>query len=149
MPELFITKTAYPDCAIPCEYLVYTILVENSGSADAEDVMLTDYIPRELWNLQFSMDGGGTWSEWKGSELIGTIRRGETVTVLITGMVHARACGVITNTASVSGAGSEEYYPEDSVTITTPVKSCRCCEPGRPMPLGKSKVYRDFFNNMP
>ena len=149
MPELFITKTAYPDCAIPCEYLVYTILVENSGSADAEDVMLTDYIPRELWNLQFSMDGGGTWSEWKGSELIGTIRRGETVTVLIAGMVHARACGVITNTASVSGAGSEEYYPEDSVTITTPVKSCRCCEPGRPMPLGKSKVYRDFFNNMP
>nr|WP_317430581.1 DUF11 domain-containing protein [uncultured Blautia sp.] len=148
MPELFITKTAYPDCAIPCEYLIYTILMENSGSADAEEVVLTDYVPRELCNLQFSADGGRTWSEWNGSEAIGTISKGETVSILIAGMVRGRACGVITNTASVFRAGSEEYYPDDSVTITTPVKQCCCCEPGRPIPLENSRVYRDFFHNM-
>lgn len=148
MPELSITKTAYPDCAIPCEYLIYTILLENSGSADAFGVELTDYIPRELWNLQFSIDGGITWSKWQGSERIGTIRKGETVTVLIAGMVHARACGVITNTASVSRAGSEEYLPDDTVTINTPVARCRCCEPARPVPLDNSKVYQEFFDQM-
>ncbi len=149
MPELSITKTAYPDCAVPCEYLIYTILLENSGSADAYGVVLADYIPRELWNLQFSIDGGRTWAEWKGSERIGTIKKGETVALLIAGMVHARACGVITNTASVFSSGSEEYFPDDTVTITTPVKRCRCCEPARPMPLEKSRVYQEFFDQMP
>lgn len=148
MPELSITKTAYPDCAIPCEYLIYTILLENSGSADAFGVVLTDYIPRELWNLQFSLDGGRTWAEWQGSERMGTIRKGETVTVLIAGMVHARSCGVITNTASVSSAGSEEYLPDDAVTITTPVKRCCCREPAKPMALEKSRVYQEFFDQM-
>lgn len=68
MPELFITKTAYPDCAIPCEYLIYTILVENSGSADAEEVVLTDYVPRNFVICSFPQTEAGPGQSGMGQK---------------------------------------------------------------------------------
>ena len=100
--ELFITKRAYPECAVACRELIYCITVSNRSSVEAERTILTDYVPRQLCHVKYSSDGGATWKPWNGTYHLGSLPAASTVQILISGFVESCACGRIVNTAAVS-----------------------------------------------
>ena len=100
--ELFITKRAYPECAVACRELIYCITVSNRSSFEAERTILTDYVPRQLCHVKYSSDGGATWKPWNGTYHLGSLPAASTVQILISGFVESCACGRIVNTAVVS-----------------------------------------------
>ncbi len=75
--DVSVVKTASSKPVIPGEMLVYTIVVSNAGPADAENVVLQDNIPSGIkGGVEFSVDGGVTFSPWTGSYDIGTLPAG-------------------------------------------------------------------------
>ena len=99
--DLSITKIG-PDIVNAGDSLTYTITVKNNGPSDAQNVTVTDTVPEEVQNPEYSMDGGDTWNTWTGYINLGTIAANDSVTILIRGTVSSSATGTISNTASVT-----------------------------------------------
>ncbi|WP_242241982.1 DUF6923 family protein [Bacillus cereus group sp. BfR-BA-01309] len=119
--NISVVKTATPDPAIAGEVLTYSVVVSNAGPNDALNVTLTDAIPSEILNPEFSIDGGVTFNPWLGSVDLGTVANGASVTVLIRGMVSASAMGTITNTATVESTTPDSDPSDNTTTIDTPI----------------------------
>lgn len=121
--DLAVSKTGSPKPAIGGQYLTYTVVVTNNGPNDALDVILTDTIPSELSAVEFSIDGGGSWSVWSGSYDIGTVPNSTSYTLLIRGIVSPAASGLLKNTAVVSGTTPDPNPENNTDTDLTPVDS--------------------------
>ncbi|WP_439022816.1 DUF7507 domain-containing protein [Bacillus thuringiensis] len=121
--NISVVKTASPDPAIAGEVLTYTVVVSNAGPNDALNVTLTDTIPGEILNPEFSLDGGVTFNPWLGSVDLGTVVNGTSVTVLIRGTVNASATGTIINTAVVDSTTPDTDPEDNTTTIETPIIS--------------------------
>jgi len=86
--------------------LVYTLTVENVGSATAIDVIVTDAVPACLSNLSCSTDTGScSVSAGTATAELGDLAPGAVATVTLTARVEPACGGLITNTASVSAVG--------------------------------------------
>ncbi len=101
--------------------VVYPITVSNFGPADAQNVVLTDAIPPEITGVEFSIDGGSTFSPWPGSLDIGTLPAGETRTILIRGIVSLSATGIISNTVEVSSTTPDPNPSNNTSTVDVEV----------------------------
>lgn len=124
--DLSIRKTAYPNPAVRCKLLTYTLTVSNAGPETAQQVEVTDRLPEELNRPSYSLDYGQTWSLWDGSLAIDSIEAGSTVTILIRGTVSECARGCIGNTAAVSSATPDPNPSNNTDSVT--VKLCNCCK---------------------
>ncbi|MCP5100373.1 MAG: DUF11 domain-containing protein, partial [Chloroflexi bacterium] len=121
-PALTITKSA-PSSVVTGDQLVYTLVVENNGTATADSVTLTDTLPS---NTSFSSasDGGSLDSNtvsWNLGNIItgtmGTLTRTLTVSVN-SGLSNGTLIG---NTAQASA--SNLLLDVDSNTVNTTVTS--------------------------
>ncbi|WP_242269080.1 DUF6923 family protein [Bacillus cereus group sp. BfR-BA-01352] len=121
--DISVVKTANPSPAIAGELLTYSVVVSNAGPNDALNVTLTDAIPSEVLNPEFSLDGGVTFNPWSGSTNLGTIANGASITVLIRGTVSASATGTLTNTATVDSTTPDSDPTNNTTTIDTPVNA--------------------------
>jgi uncharacterized repeat protein (TIGR01451 family) len=119
--NLGITKEDSTDPILSGHVLTYTITVENSGPSDALNVMLTDDLPSELQNTQYSTDGGQAWSQWNSPANLGTVGADTTQQVLIKGTLIPSANGTLSNTASVESETPDPISENDSDTETTRV----------------------------
>lgn len=120
--DLSIRKTAGPTPAVPGQPVTYTLTVSNAGPSDAQSVTVTDPLPAQLQNQEFSTDGGITWNPWTGIYGAGTLGGGAFATILIRGLLPGNAdAGTLINTASV-GSGTPDPNPDNNTSTTvTPI----------------------------
>lgn len=107
--DLSIEKTACPNPAVRCQYLVYTLTVMNAGPETAQQVLITDELPAELSGPIYSLDQGETWLPWSGSLNIGDLPAGSSFSLLLAGIVSQCARCCIENRAMVS---SQTFDPD-------------------------------------
>ncbi|KAA0007142.1 MAG: DUF11 domain-containing protein, partial [Thermoplasmata archaeon] len=100
--DLSITKIDEPDPVIVGDMLEYTLVVTNNGINDAKNVIITDSLPNEIQNPQYSADGGATWHAWNGSFYIHFLPSHAVQQILIRGIVSINAPDKINNTAEVN-----------------------------------------------
>ena len=114
-PNLSITKAVSKASVKKGGELEYTITVQNNGTANATNVVVTDTLPKELGtnisssnpsSYSSSVNNGQATFTWE----LGTIEAGQSKTV--TFKATAVDCGKITNSANVT-----------STEVTTPVES--------------------------
>ncbi|EJO5347524.1 DUF11 domain-containing protein, partial [Clostridium botulinum] len=122
LADLSVVKTVNPDPVVEGQEATYTITVSNAGPSDAQNVILTDVVPPQILNPEFSMDGGATFNPWTGSYNIGTLEAGESITILIRGIVGSTRKIYITNTAKVTST-TLDLNPNNN-TSTVNVKFC-------------------------
>ena len=119
--DIAVVKQSNNQTAVPGQLFTYTIIVSNFGPADAQSVLLTDSIPTNILNPQYSIDDGVTFHPWTGSLNLGTIEAGGVRIVIIRGTVSPTATGVITNTATVSSPTPDPNPENNTSTLETPV----------------------------
>ncbi|MEA1965036.1 MAG: hypothetical protein U9O41_07930 [Candidatus Aerophobetes bacterium] len=123
--DLSITKIDSPDPVIAGTELTYTITVTNLGPSDAQDVVVTDPLPEELNNAQYSTDNGLTWSPYTGSVSLGTLTSGGEVSFLIKANVDPAVAQdtVLSNTTTVSSVTPDSDSTNNSATEPTTVNT--------------------------
>lgn len=119
--DLSVSMQDNPDPVTAGYLLTYTITVHNGGIYPSLNVSLTDSVPSQIPNPEYSTDGGGIWLAWTGSVDLGTVPADGTSEVLIRGTVDPSATGIITNIASVSSdthdANSDNNTAEESTQV--------------------------------
>lgn len=126
--DLSIRKAAYPNPAIRGQYLTFTLTIVNSGPETAEQVVVSDLLPAELCNPIVSVNGGRTWSKWKGSLNIGNLAASSTVSILVAGIVSECAKGCIYNTGTVSSQTHDPNPSNNTSSVTVNVWNCCSCK---------------------
>jgi uncharacterized repeat protein (TIGR01451 family) len=120
--DVSVTKTDEGfDPTLPGKVLTYTITTENAGPSDAVNVTVTDSLPSQVSNAQYSTDNGETWSTWPGSVNFAGIDVGSPQELLIRGTIVPSAIGTITNTASVASGTNDPVTENNSDTEETVV----------------------------
>ena len=121
--DLSISKSAMPNPVLPGGILTYTLEVTDLGPNNAQNVIVTDNIPTNILNPEFSLDGGNTWNPWTGSYNIGSLANSESITILIRGTVSNSASGTITNTAIVTSSTPDPNLNNNTDTVIITVES--------------------------
>jgi uncharacterized repeat protein (TIGR01451 family) len=119
LADLAVTKEEGTDPIIAGNDLVYTLTVQNEGPSDAVNVTVTDHMPAQLENTQYSTDDGQTWDAWGGSLGLGALSDGSSAQVLVKGFVAFSTDGLISNTASVSSVTTDYADGNNSATEET------------------------------
>ncbi len=125
--DVSVVKASNFEKVCPGSMLVYTIVVSNSGPADAENVMLEDNIPFNIKVAEYSIDGGATWNAWSGSYNLGTLAAGTSETILIRGKATSSNTGYIVNTAKVTSMTEDPNLTNNVSTDITKVGSTQIC----------------------
>jgi uncharacterized repeat protein (TIGR01451 family) len=117
--DLSITKDARVDYSNPAPRVIYTIVVHNQGSSDAQDVVMVDNLPLDDKKIVYLFDtGNGACSYSLAAHAVtcdyGTLESGETVSVDIYVDVKG-AVGVITNIATVTATTSDPDLANNTV----------------------------------
>lgn len=120
--DISVIKTPDVDTVNVGNTLTYTVTVANAGPSYAEDVVLSDIVPANLANPEFSTDGGLSWSAWTGSLNLGTVASGASLKVLLRGTVQSSAAGTFINTAAVEGTTPDTNLSNN--TSAVPVSLC-------------------------
>src|SRR5512139_1735033 len=123
--DLSITKTDSPDPVVEGNNLTYTIRVTNNGTggtADAENVVLTDSLPASKDVDFVSATSTAGTCKWTGDTVtceLGTVTAGGNQTVTI--VVKAKKSGTLSNTASVASLLTDTNGADNSATAATTV----------------------------
>jgi uncharacterized repeat protein (TIGR01451 family) len=120
--DLSVEKDADLLRATVGEQLTYEITVTNNGPGTARGVTLTDRVPAELSNPEYSTDGN-TWQPWTGTFVRDSLSNGSSYYVLIRGTVEASSNANIVNTATVTSTTTDPNPDNNSDTDTTPIAS--------------------------
>ena len=112
--DLSVRKENTGGSAVPGTPFLYTITLQNAGPSDAQDVLLTDAVPAELWTPEFSTDNGATWTPWHSPYLLGTLAAGASRSLLLRGTIDPAAALPLLNTAVAASS-----TPDPDLTNTT------------------------------
>ena len=115
--NLSITKTDSPDPVTVGSQLTYAISVTNAGPDAASNVVVTDTLPPTLTLVSTST--GSCSGTTTITCTLGSLASGSQITVSI--VVTPTAAGDITNTATVSAAGTDNVPGNNSASTTTTV----------------------------
>ena len=130
--DLSVIKRAVQAAVYEGQRIEFIIVLENKGPSDAENVTLTDAVPAEIVNAEFSLNGGGVWNIWSGSYTWPDFPVGSSVTVQLRGTAAHGFTGTVTNTAvvtsSVPDPNPDNNSSEDTVTV----------EPGADLTVSKT-----------
>ena len=126
LADISITKSASPSPLQPGKPLTYTIIVRNAGPSISENVVLTDTIPADLLNPEYSIDGGTNFFFLSGSLNLGNLNNQETRTIFIRADVSETINSSIINTAQVTSQTPDPNLDNNTTTITTPLFTARC-----------------------
>ncbi len=87
---------------LPGETIVYNITVYNSGPSAAATPTVSDKVPPNVLNPQFSLDNGSTWRPWTGAYTLANLPASTSAKLLIRGTVAPRATGILPNSATAT-----------------------------------------------
>ncbi|MCL1949811.1 MAG: isopeptide-forming domain-containing fimbrial protein [Turicibacter sp.] len=121
--DLSLAKSADPATVTAGNVITYTLVAKNNGPGPAVNTVVTDTLPSEVQDPQYSLDGGTTWNPWTGQVGLGTMAMGDSKTVLISGLVASSALGSIKNTAAVKSDVPDDVPGNDTPTINTPIQA--------------------------
>jgi uncharacterized repeat protein (TIGR01451 family) len=105
--DLTISKTVAPAVVVPGLPVTYTIMVTNTGSADADGATVLDLFPPTISGVAWTCSGvnGATCAQSSGSGnltlSLPSFPVGGAATITISGVVAADATGDLVNTAQV------------------------------------------------
>jgi uncharacterized repeat protein (TIGR01451 family) len=105
--DLTISKTVAPAVVVPGLPVTYTIMVTNTGSADADGATVLDLFPPTIGGVAWTCSGanGATCAQSSGSGnltlSLPSFPVGGAATITISGVVAADATGDLVNTAQV------------------------------------------------
>ncbi|WP_419886692.1 DUF6923 family protein [Paenibacillus sp. B-A-8] len=119
--DVSVIELADPTLAVPGDLLTYSIIVSNAGPSLAENVMLVDAVPSQMTNPEFSVDGGITFNPWDGSYNIGTLINGNTVIIILQGIVSHSSVGTIINTTAINSTTPDPELSNNTSTSVTPI----------------------------
>lgn len=119
--DVSITKTAFPNPAVPGSELTFTLTITNNGPDGAQNVTVTDVPPIELNDVMFSVDNGVTYNPWTGSYVLGNLASGEVRNILVKGVVEQSVTTAIVNTANVSSTTFDPDLTNNTDTVDVPV----------------------------
>jgi len=106
----------------------YEIIVTNDGPSDAVDVSIEDIIdPAVISGAEYTLDGVNWLPAWSGTQSIGTLAEGASVTLGIRGTVVDASpdpnVDPIPNTATVSATTPDPDLENNTQTIQTPLNA--------------------------
>ncbi len=111
-PELTVTKTVeHASVVSPGDTVTYTIVVENVGTVNAGNVVLTDVLPMPVYHVAWVGGSQGATVDGRTISWTGTITAGESLTLTFTARTFAEdettfpTDGTITNTVTVAYFG--------------------------------------------
>ena len=115
--NVVITKIATPDPDLVGQNLTYTITVQNTGTADAANTVVTDSLPAGMTFVS-ATSSAGTTTQSGGTVTanLGTLAAGATDTITI--IVSPTSPGTFTNSATVSTTS-----PNSNTNLTAAVSS--------------------------
>nr|WP_290441186.1 DUF11 domain-containing protein [Clostridium gasigenes] len=109
----------------------FKIRVSNFGPSTARDVILEDRIQNGISDVKFSMDEGITCEPWTGCLDIGTLKSGESITIIIEGILKSSCKRTICNTAKVCSATCDPDLTNNTSSVIIKSNGCnnrnRCC----------------------
>lgn len=133
-PMLAITKTA-PSKVMICEPIPLEIVVTNTGTGDAENVVITDILPDGL-----------TTTDGKTSIKVNAGNLAQGASKKIMANLVASKTGVFTNTATVSSDNTDDAQATATTTVVAPNLSITKVGPARQY-LGKNIKYTITVTN--
>jgi uncharacterized repeat protein (TIGR01451 family) len=137
--DLYVTKDDLPDPVQLNGGLTYTIVVGNNGPDAATQVTLADPLPAGTTFVSVSTTQGSCTGGALINCSLGTIAKGQTVTITL--VVKANQAGTLTNTATVVGQEPESNTANNRDTEQTLVVA--------PAPRRPKKIACDSFTATP
>ena len=98
--------------------ITYVITAANQGLDNASGLQITDLIPSGLSDINYSINGAGTFNPTTGLWNIGILNSGATTILTITGKITAAMAG-LTTTNYANRTAQTEYNPQLASTSTT------------------------------
>lgn len=114
-------QNRFPSPVVSGTLITFNIVVSNLGPDTAQNVLLTDVIPPQITNAEYSTDNGATFSPWTGSLSLGAVSANVSETILIRGTVGSGDFGSVTNTATVSSSTPDPHPDNNTSTVSTPI----------------------------
>jgi len=115
--DLRIVKSSDPEgMVVAGTPLTYTLEIENAGSSDAQDVVVTDTLPAGVQLVEAS----GSYTQ-EGQQVVwqlGTLANSATETLVIVTEVDSDVLGWITNTAVVNSATYDPFDTNEAQVAT-------------------------------
>jgi uncharacterized repeat protein (TIGR01451 family)/gliding motility-associated-like protein len=104
--DISIVKLLTSGQLIAGQSVSYSLTVSNAGPSNSQSIQLTDGVPSEINQVQFSIDGGVNWSNWSSPYSVGTLNAGSSRQILLRGNLIANAMNgsTLINSASVSSS---------------------------------------------
>ena len=118
--DLSIVKTG-PLSAVPGETVNYTLAVSNLGTATAEQILISDFLPAAIEYAKFNISGSTVSKDWEGFYDLAELKTDEIFTLYISGTVAANAPNTLKNVASVSSSTWDPVMSNNSSTINTEI----------------------------
>jgi uncharacterized repeat protein (TIGR01451 family) len=137
--DLYVTKDDLPDPVQLNGRLTYTIVVGNNGPDAATQVTLADPLPAGTSFISVSTTQGSCTGGVLISCNLGTIAKGQSVTITL--VVRANQAGTLTNTATVVGKEPESNTANNRDTEQTLVVA--------PVPRQPKRLVCDSFTATP
>ncbi|WP_321423673.1 Ig-like domain-containing protein [uncultured Methanobacterium sp.] len=98
--------------------ITYVITAANSGLDAATGLQIADLLPSGLSNINYNINGVGTYNSTTGLWNIGTLTKGTTTILTITGKITTALAG-LTTTNYANRTAQNEYNPSTNTTNTT------------------------------
>jgi uncharacterized repeat protein (TIGR01451 family)/gliding motility-associated-like protein len=136
--------------------IYYYLSVQNFGPDNSIDALITDIIPAEISNPEYSLNFGNSWFFWDGTRLLSNFQYPGVNNILIRGDVDPSASGTIVNTASIySTVTFDPDITNNESTLVTAINQSADLVLGKqvinsPVLIGSDIVYQiSIFNNGP
>lgn len=68
-PELSVDKIG-PASVSAGEQIQYQLIVKNLGPGNATNVVISDYMPSDIINAEYSLNNGNSWQPWSGTRTL-------------------------------------------------------------------------------
>ncbi len=125
--NLVTTVTVDNTTPKPGDEVTYTVKVKNNGSATAITPTVTYRPPRGLTDVQYSNDGGKTWTPWTGTTTISNIPNGESNQFLLKGKIDGSTAGTITTSVTVTSPSDDPANSNNTGTADVAVSGTSYC----------------------
>jgi len=124
--DLSITAMASPSPVASGARIIYALTVTNAGPDDATNVLITQPTPVGITFASATSSQGQVQSPASGGQgpviySLGSLAKGATATVSLTGNVVAAAGATLVDSPFVTSSLLDPSLPNNSITISTPV----------------------------
>ncbi|MCL1918088.1 MAG: isopeptide-forming domain-containing fimbrial protein [Peptococcaceae bacterium] len=120
--DISVAKTADTSTVNAGDEITYTLTVSNNGPDTAVSPLVTDNLPPELKNPMFSLDGGVTFQPVTGALTLPDLAPGQSVQILVTGIVNTFASGILSNNASVFSPTADPDLSNNTAALDIPIE---------------------------